>query len=196
MSGGPQYLNDGSIFSDNSSLFLRGGALSNGSDAPALPRPNGIWQYNIARDQWSHITTHRDHGDRIHTGRGYHLGGAKTPKSHAAFLALPGATRYMVEGLLSFNKNSLAVQNSSWSGLNHAGTEAGGFLVLLESLGQNGVLVTFGGFSDAHGVSMTIGDEKRHDPSLHRDFSSISVYDVAHNQWFRQNATGEIPPWR
>ena len=129
------------------------------------------------------------------TGEGYHLGGAKRPKSHAAFLALPGATRYMVEGLLSFN-NSLEVQSSSWSGLNNAGAEAGGFLVLLESLGQNGVLVTFGGFSDANGVPMTIGDENLHDPSLHRDFASISIYDVAHNQWFRQNATGDIPPWR
>ena len=172
--------------------------------APTIPPPNGIWQYNIARDQWSQVATRGDPVERIHigsyaqssTGEGYYLGGAKTPESDAAFLALPGATPYMVEGLLSFNESSLTIQNSSSSGLNDAGTEAGGFLVLIESLGQNGVLVTFGGFSNTNGVPMGLGDDSLHDPSLHLDFASISVYDIANKKWFRQNATGEIPPWR
>ena len=172
--------------------------------APTIPPPNGIWQYNIAKDQWSEITTLGDPVERIHlgsyvqssTGEGYYLGGAKTPESDAAFLALPGATPYMVEGLLSFNESSSTIKNSSSTGLNRAGTEAAGFLVLIESLGQNGVLVTFGGFTNTNGVPMNLGDEDLRDPSLHLDFARISLYDIAHKQWYQQNATGDIPPWR
>ena len=178
--------------------------MSNAPGAPTIPPPNGIWQYDIAKDQWSNITTRGDPVERIHlgsyvqssTGEGYYLGGARTPKSDEAFLALPGAMPYMVGGLLSFNESSLTIQNSSSSGLNDAGTEASGFLVLIESLGQNGVLVAFGGFSNENGVPMVLGDENLHDPSLHVDLAKISVYDIAHKQWYQQNATGDIPPWR
>ena len=201
---GPQSLNDGSIFSDNSSLFLYGGALSMAPGAPKVPPPNEVWQYDMATDQWTNITTRGDPVQRLHfgiyvqssTGEGYYLGGAKTPKSDAAFLALEGATPYMVEGLLTFNESSLAFQNGSTSGLNEAGTEAGGFLVLIESLGQRGVLVTFGGVSNTAGVPMSLGDNNFRDPSLHLDFAQISIYDISNQQWYRQNATGDIPPWR
>ena len=118
--------------------------MSLAQGAPTMPPPNGIWRYDFAKGQWSNITTHGDPVERIHigssvqssTGEAYYLGGAKSPESDAAFLALPGALPYMVRGILSFNENSLSFKNSSTSGMNDKGTEAGGFLVLIESLGQ------------------------------------------------------------
>ena len=80
--------------------------------------------------------------------------------------------------------------------MNDHGTAAAGFLVLLESLGQKGVLVTFGGFSNANGLPMSLTDDDLQDPSLHLELSTVSVYDIANQKWFRQNATGDVPPWR
>ena len=201
---GPQTLNDGTLFSDNSSLFLYGGALSNAPGAPSVPPPNGVWRYDIEKASWSNITTRGDAVQRLHlgmsaqssTGEAYYLGGAKTPKSDAAFLELPGSTPYMIEGLLSFNESSLAFRNHSSAGLNDHGTVAGGFLVLIQSLGRKGVLVTFGGFSNTDGMPMGLGDDALRDPSLHVGMGNVSVYDIANQNWYQQNATGDIPPWR
>ena len=201
---GPQTLNDGSIFSDNSSLFLYGGALSLAPGAPSVPPPDGVWQNNLKTGLWSKVTTLGNEVQRLHLGmsvqsskgEAYYLGGAKTPESDAAFLELPGATPYMVQGLLNFNENSLSFQNKSTSGMNRAGTAAGGFLTLIESLGQKGVVVTFGGFSNTNGKPMGLGDDDFRDPALHLTLDSVSIYDIANQEWYQQNATGDIPPWR
>ena len=203
---GPQTLNDGSIFSDRSNVFLYGGALSLAPGAPRVPPPNGVWQNNLETGLWSKVTTLGDEVQRLHLGmsvqsskgEAYYLGGAKTPESDAAFLALPGATPYMVQGLVSFNESSLTFQNKSTSGMNRHGTAAGGFLTLIESLGQKGVLVTFGGFYNTNGTPMGLGndDDDLRDPALHLALNSVSIYDIASEKWYQQNATGDIPPWR
>jgi hypothetical protein len=129
-------------------------------------------------------------------GEAYYLGGAKTPESDPAFLELPGATPYMVQGLLSFNESSVTFQNKSSSGMNRHGTAAGGFLTLIEPLGEKGVLVTFGGFSNTNGAPMGLGQDDLRDPTLQLRLDIVSIYDIANEVWYQQNATGDIPPWR
>ena len=192
------------MFSDNSSLYLYGGALSRAPGAPKVPPPNDVWQYDGREAQWSNIITHGDQVQRLHlgmtvqssSGMAYYLGGAKTPYSDAAFLALPGATPYMVQGLLGFNESSLNFQNDSTASANNDGTIAHGYMVLIESLGLQGVLITFGGFSGAPGTGMGFQKSNLQDPSLQLDLAGISVYDIAMRIWYRQNATGDVPPWR
>ena len=200
----PPCLNDGSIFSNNSSLYLYGGATSKAPGASEVPPPNGVWQYDIQKARWSNIATHGDQVQRIHlgmtvqstSGTAYYLGGVKTPNSDAAFAALPGAMPYMVQGLLSFNESSPSFRNESTVSANDHGTVAGGNMVLIESLGRQGVLVTFGGFTNIPGLAMTLQDHDMVDSFFHLDLTSISVYDIATATWYRQNATGDVPPWR
>ena len=56
--------------------------------------------------------------------------------------------------------------------------------------------MTFGGFSNMDGLAMALGDNNLQDPSLHLDLAQVSVYDIADQKWYRQNATGDVPPWR
>lgn len=192
------------MFSDNSSLYLYGGAISRAPGNAGDPPPNGVWQYNMKEAQWSNITTRGDQVQRSHLGMtvqssngvAYYLGGAKTPDSDAAFHALPGATPYMVQGLLSFNESSKTFRNESTAAANPDGTMAGGNTVLIESLGSQGVIVTFGGFTIAPGKANALVDPTLLDPSLHLDFTIISVYDIETRTWYRQNATGDVPSWR
>lgn len=130
------------------------------------------------------------------SGMGYYLGGAKVPNSDAAFYVMPEAVPYMVQGLLSFNEGSLSIQNDSTVTADDHGTMAGGNLVLIETLGKQGVLVTFGGFTHSPGVAIELEDKFLQDPSFQLDFASISVYDIAAGTWYRQNATGDVPKWR
>ena len=133
---------------------------------------------------------------RSTSGTAYYLGGAKAPNSDAAFAALPRAMPYMVQGLLSFNESSPSFRNESTVSANDHGTMAGGSMVLIESLGRQGVLVTFGGFTNVPGLAMTLQDHDMVDSFFHLDLTSISVYDIATATWYRQNATGDVPRWR
>lgn len=171
----PPTLNDGSIFSDNSSLYFFGGALSLAPGAPSTPPPNALWQFDIDKQEWKTAAPRGDAVERIHIGsnvqstkpQGYYLGGAITPKSDAAFNAQKNAMPYMVGGLLVFNETSVEFNNVSSSGLDAEGTAAGGFLSLIESLGDEGVLVAFGGFSNVPGQPMSLTDRDLQNPLLH-----------------------------
>ena len=52
----PPTMNDGSMFADNSSLYLCGGGISvayPAIGAPIVLPPGGVWQYDIASGTWS-----------------------------------------------------------------------------------------------------------------------------------------------
>ena len=198
-------LNDGCMFSDNSNLYLFGGAISLAPGAPAVPPPNGIWQYDLGKSAWSQSTPGGDPVQRIHIGQnaqssssavGYYLGGVITPKSDPTFNALPSAVPYMVQGLVTFNEGAMKYTNSSTSGLDQDGTRAWGFTALVESFGAQGALISFGGITNDAGVPMQLGDSSLVDPSLHSSLGNISVYDIGSQTWYEQAATGDIPPWR
>ncbi len=203
----PPIMNDGGIFATKSSLFLFGGALSNYTGAPVVPPPNGICEYTsqLSNGQWAQAKFGGDPVQRIHLGSsaqsatsslGYYLGGAITSRSDPSFNALPGATPYMVQGLVTLNEKSMDLQNASTNGLNKDGTAAAGFLALIETLGSAGVLVSFGGLANVPGKAMNLYDADLVDPSLHWGLAHISVYDIGSGTWYQQSSTGDIPSWR
>ena len=201
----PPTLNDGSIFATSSSLLLFGGALSTAPGAPSTPPPNGIAEYVLDNNQWGQAVAGGDPVERIHYGSAmqsptiqvaYYVGGAITPKSSPNFNALPNATPYMVQGMITIVEQTMTVENSSTSALNGDGTAAGGFLALIESLGSRGILVAFGGFTNVPGKPMSLFDDGLIDPSLHWDLGRVSVYDLDKKKWYQQEATGDVPPWR
>ena len=201
---GPPTLNDGAIFSEGSHLWLYGGAISLAlQPVPPIP-PNGIWKYDLVREQWSQGSTGGIPVQRLHLGitaqstdsKAYYLGGAKGPKSDAAFNAEPDAEAYLVGSLLTFDEQSESFRNSSTKGLNEYGTVADGFLNLIESLGKGGVLISFGGFTNTIASAMSLRDGDLKDPELRWSMQNISVYDIANQKWYQQQATGDVPTWR
>lgn len=202
----PPTMNDGSIFADNSSLYLYGGGISVAYPdigAPTVLPPDGVWQYDLSRGQWSMAALGGIPVNRSVSGMttqsssspvAYYLGGVKEPASDPYFWTLPGATPYMDQGLLVFEEGSLNFQNYSTSGLNEHGTAAAGFIALIETIGSHGVLVAFGGISNVPGQPMNVTDE--YDPSVQWNLSGVSVYDIGGQAWYQQNTTGDIPRWR
>ncbi|KAF6236714.1 hypothetical protein HO173_005005 [Letharia columbiana] len=198
-------LNDGSMFSDNISLYLFGGAISMAPGAPGIPPPNAIYQYNVGKRQWTQMNPGGDPIQRVLIGMsaqssttsvGYYLGGAITPLSNPSFYAETNSTPYMIEGLVTFNEGSATFMNSSTSQMNRDGTIAEGYLTLIESLGSQGVLVTFGGFTDIAGAPSGLEDSDLSDPSFQWPLANVSIYDIGNGTWFQQVATGDVPPWR
>lgn len=198
-------LNDGSMFSDKTSLYLFGGAISMAPGAPGIPPPNAIYQYNIGGSQWTQMNPGGDPVQRVLIGMsaqssttsvGYYLGGAITPLSNPSFYAETNSTPYMIEGLLTFDEESATLKNSSTSQMNPDGTIAEGYLVLIESLGSEGVLITFGGFTDIAGAPSGLEDSDLADPTFQRSLANVSIYDIGNGTWYQQAATGDIPPWR
>ncbi|KAI4179317.1 MAG: hypothetical protein L6R41_007913 [Letrouitia leprolyta] len=101
----------------------------------------------------------------------------------------------MVQGLLIFNESLESFHNTSSIGLNEAGTTARGFLVSIESLGGevlDGVSVAFGGYTA--NVAQPILDSQLPDPELYWQMQNISLYDIANQKWYQQQASGDIPP--
>ena len=124
------------------------------------------------------------------------MGGAIIPKSDPSFNALPNATPYMVQGMITIVEQTMTLENSSTTALNADGTAAGGFLALIETLGSRGVLVSFGGFTNVPGAPMSLADDDLVDPSLHWNLGNVSIYDLGTRTWYQQPAAGDIPPWR
>ena len=198
-------LNDGSLFSDGGSLYLFGGAISMAPGAPGIPSTNAVYQYNIEEAQWAQLNPGGDPVQRILIGMsvqssrnsvGYYLGGAITPLSNPSFYAETNSTPYMVEGLVTFNEGSLTFKNSSTSSMNPDGTIAEGYLALIESLGSQGVLIMFGGFTDTAGSPSDLENSNLADPAFQWPLANISIYDIGNDTWYHQAATGDIPPWR
>lgn len=166
--------------------------------------PNGVWKYNIVNEQWTQASTGGDRVQRLHIGmavqgtysRAFYLGGAKAPKSDPAFDAEEDASPYLVGSFLSFDEKNETFRNTSTAGLNKDGTVVSGFLSIIESLGARGVLVAFGGLTNTIASPMSLRDGDLKDPMLRWPMQNISIYDIANQEWYQQQATGDIPSWR
>lgn len=173
--------------------------------APGIPPTNAVYQYDLSKRQWTQLNPGGDLVQRVligmsaqssRTAVGYYLGGAVTPLSNPSFYAQTNSTPYMIEGLITFNEGSASFKNSSTSQMNADGTIAEGYLALIETLGSQGVLITFGGFTDIAGSPSGLESSNLADPSFQSPLANVSVYDIGTGTWYRQAATGDIPPWR
>lgn len=55
-----------------------------------------------------------------------------------------------------------------------------------------GVSVAFGGYTA--NVAQPILDSQLPDPELYWQMQNISLYDIANQKWYQQQASGDIPP--
>ncbi|KAI4167047.1 MAG: hypothetical protein LQ343_007512 [Gyalolechia ehrenbergii] len=201
----PPSLNEGAIYSNGTSFWLYGGKVSEafGENLPPIP-PNGIWRYDLAADRWSQPSAGGDPVQRLAQGspvqsgnsKAFYLGGLKNPFGDTIFGAQPNVMPYLVQGLLVFDEGIESFRNVSTTGLNHLGTVVGGFLSSIDTLGSQGVLFAFGGYSVAVGAAF---DERSLDqtfPNAQWPMQNISVYDIANDRWYQQQATGDVPPGR
>lgn len=149
---GPPSLNDGAIFSNGSSLWLYGGAVSNAgaekgmiSKSPPIP-PADIWRYDFVSSNWTRDSFSGEPIQRLIKGqyvqasssRAYFLGGVKDPLSDSAFHATSNPKPYAVKGLLVFDESDQKLQNVSTAGMNEAETLFGGFLTFIPHVGGKG----------------------------------------------------------
>ncbi|KAI4189371.1 MAG: hypothetical protein LQ348_003807 [Seirophora lacunosa] len=192
---GPPSLNDGAIFANATSLWLYGGVVTAAQlkQRPPTP-PNGIWRYDIAAGEWTQPYASGDPVSRQYLGMSTNFGNSK-----AVYLGGAGSgPGYLTQGLLVFDGYQQSFSNVSTTGLNRYGTVAMGFLSLIESVGDQGILVAFGGLTNVAGkVTRLLPDMiEEDDPTLQWPMRNISVYDIAHDRWYQQQSTGDIPPWR
>ncbi|MCJ1257136.1 hypothetical protein MMC24_004961 [Lignoscripta atroalba] len=200
----PPTLNDGAMWSDGSSLLLFGGALSRARGASPVIPPQGTWKYDILQDAWTNQGFNGARMQRIHLGvtaqsstnEGYYLGGAITPASDPLFNSIPGAQPYMVSGLVTLQEDDLSFNNLSTVGMNSYNTMTAGYMVLIESLGESGILVAFGGITNSVGSAMGFAPDDLDFPGIQNTLDVISVYDIANETWYQQRATGDVPNWR
>ena len=146
--------------------------------------------------------------------RAYYLGGTVVPGADPQIAGTTGALIYIVQGLLSLDQNTKQWTNLSSNDMNDYGTVVDGYLNLIESAGDEGILVSYGGFKRPPGQDVSLLTSDNLEPSAHvRSFPTlisqsgtdmlmqnsmeyVSVYDIANHEWYTQQTTGDIPNWR
>ncbi|KAL8937034.1 MAG: hypothetical protein Q9216_004623 [Gyalolechia sp. 2 TL-2023] len=199
----PSSMNDGAIYSNGSSLWLYGGGTTRAKDS--TPPPNGIWRYDIKTDEWSQPSTGGDSVQRLVRGsstqlgstKGFFLGGIRGPATDPVEWSKDRTKpHYFTQGLIIFDESTQSFKNVSTTGLDAQGTVANGILITIESLGSQGILVAFGGAIDIPGRSWHFFGTDIPDNGIQWPMENISVYDIAHERWYQQEATGDIPSKR
>lgn len=163
--------------------------------APPIPPPDGIWQYHLINSQWSQATPGGDPMQRVlirmagqssSSSVGYCLGDAVTPLSNPSFFAQANSTPYMIEGLVTFNEDSMFLTNSSTSQMNVDGPVAECFLALIESVGSQGVLIAFGGLMGIPGEPSSLDNANLAEPSIQWPLGNVSIYDIGNQNGFNR----------
>lgn len=112
------------------------------------------WKYDIQSNEWSRDGFGGDLFYRLSLGvtaqstvhkKRYYVGGAVVPGGNRNMAGIDGAAAYVVSGLLALDLETLQWRNSSSLGMNRYGTVMDGFMNLIEGVGEDGVLVVFGG---------------------------------------------------
>ena len=148
------------------------------------------------------------------TNNAYYLGGVVHPGADPQIAGTPGADVHIVRGLLRLDQNTNQWTNISTVDMNNYGTVVDEFLNLIESIGDEGILISYGGFKRPAGKLVSTLTARNVDPSAHVRFCSfpnfqsgtdilmqnsmeyVSIYDIANNTWYTQQTTGDIPEWR
>lgn len=184
--------------------------------------PLATYEYSIQNDHWDYrglgsLWTRTGLGSTAQStvnNKAYYLGGVVHPGADPQVAGTPGAEPHIVQGLLSFDQNTNQWTNFSTKDMNNYGTVVDGYLNLIESVGDEGILVSYGGFKRPAGQGVSILTAHNVEPSAHvrcrsalildsgtnvlmqNSMEYVSVYDIANNKWYTQQATGDIPEWR
>jgi hypothetical protein len=150
----PPYLNEGASFSNGESLFFYGG-YSSGWGGPPIP-PLATWKYDIANNNWTRDgfwgvpLVRLTQGGAVQSSvdkKAYYLSGTLNPAGNPVFYGTPGADTYMTPGLITLDMNTLEWTNASTTDMDTFGTIGDGYMSLIESVGDQGLIVAFGGYT-------------------------------------------------
>lgn len=166
-------MNEGASYSDGSNLYFWGGYIS-AHNGPPKPPPLDTWRYNIASDHWTRdgfggesLNARLIEGgvaqSTVHK-RAYYLGGIVDPGGNAGIFGTDGAGPYNTDGLLRLDQNTLEWRNFSTKDMNHYGTINDGYMNLIDYIGDEGILVAFGGNTYPIGEKQSLLAGEQNDP--------------------------------
>ena len=215
----PPSLDAGGAFSNGNDLYYYGGYVTGPREVP----PIATYEYDIQNNSWDNNSIGGQIFTRVSAGstaqstlhkKAYYLGGTVVPGADPSIAGTTGALIYIVQGLLSLDQNTKQWTNLSSNDMNDYGTVVDGYLNLIESVGDEGILVSYGGFKRPPGQDVSLLTSDNLEPSAHvRSFPTlisqsgtdmlmqnsmeyVSVYDIANHTWYTQQTTGDIPNWR
>ncbi|KAL8993663.1 MAG: hypothetical protein Q9169_006174 [Polycauliona sp. 2 TL-2023] len=191
----PPTMNDGALFSNGSSLWLYGGKVTSlPGPKPPIP-PNAIWRYDLGSGTWSQSPSRGQPIQRLvdgtylqtNTSQALYLGGFKARRSDASYNALRDSENYAVQGLLVFDQMDGTIRNDSTGWHEHSRN----FVRWIR------ILVAFGGVTTEVGAAIPFTfDTGYRDADVHAPLQNISIYDIGTQNWYQQQATGDVPTWR
>lgn len=88
--------------------------------------------------------------------KAYYLSGALHPNGNPTFAGTEGAETYMDTGLISLDMTTQVWSNYSTTGMNNWGTIGDGYTGIIETAGDEGLIVAFGGYTYPLGEAMSI----------------------------------------
>ncbi|PWY86618.1 kelch repeat protein [Aspergillus sclerotioniger CBS 115572] len=202
--GYPTFFDEGSQFNDGQNLYFYGGYIS-GRDGPKDVAPIETWKYNIQNNNWTRdgfggvpyvrlveggaVVSHSQN-------KAYYLGGVEDPGGNPNVYGTAGADVQIVSGLLSLDQSTLTWSNLSTKEMNNYGTIGAGYVNILEDVGDEGLLVAFGGYKYPVGSKLSLLCAEQTNTSHHNPMEYITLYDIANQTWYRQQSTGDVPTWR
>ncbi|KAH1913816.1 hypothetical protein KXW47_004866 [Aspergillus fumigatus] len=199
----PPYLNEGASFSNGESLFFYGG-YSSGWGGPPIP-PLATWKYDIANNNWTRDgfwgvpLVRLTQGGAVQSSvdkKAYYLSGTLNPAGNPVFYGTPGADTYMTPGLITLDMNTLEWTNASTTDMDTFGTIGDGYMSLIESVGDQGLIVAFGGYTYPVGEKISFLAARQNETTHRNSMEFVRVYDIANRKWYTQQTTGDIPRWR
>ncbi|KJK61802.1 Kelch motif [Aspergillus parasiticus SU-1] len=195
------YLDEGAAWSDGDNLFFYGGYVS-GVNGPSVP-PLGTWKYNIASNEWDHsgfsgaaLVRLCQGGAVQSSSKAYYLGGSLNPGGNPSFAGTAGADVYMDPGLITLDMDKQEWTNASTADMNEWGTIGDGYTSLLESAGDEGVIVAFGGYKYPVGQTLSYLAYRQNETIHRNSMEMVRVYDIAEQKWYTQQTSGDVPGWR
>lgn len=165
-------LDGGAAFSYGDDLFFYGGYSSPNGGPEVIPRV-GATKYNIPANKWSKdgfggslfyrlsfgLTAQSDVD-----GIAYYLGGVVVPGGNPEIV---GGGTYIQQGLMTLDMKTQQWKNHSSEGINEYGTVVDGYMNLIEEIGDQGILVAFGGLKASAGAAMSILTKDNLEPDQH-----------------------------
>ena len=214
---GPPAVANGFLWKDLQNLYLYGGQFS---DSPYRdPKPESIWKYSIHDEKWSEFkdpeTSDGNYsepgGEPVH--RAAEGAGVSVPElglswyfgGHLDWATVPGWSRqtdrvflksllefthphFTNNGIEEFADGSGPGDEGAFRNITRAGVQADdfperadGILVFVPGWGDSGVLI---GLAGGAGLNYT------------HNFETLTVYDIAHSNWFHQKTSGDTPDVR
>ncbi|KAL6230737.1 hypothetical protein BDW75DRAFT_244529 [Aspergillus navahoensis] len=204
----PTYLNEGASWSDGSNLYFYGGyrSLCTDCDTPETVPPVATWKYDIAGNEWNKdgfegTLLHRLCEGGIAKSKKYNvayfLGGVLIAEGDPSVSQSVGRSwTGMVSGLLTLDMDAQRWSNLSTLGMNNWATISEGYVNIIESVGDRGILVAFGGFTYPIGLEISRLATAQNDAKNHNSMEYILLYDIARERWYTQKSSGDIPSWR